>query len=233
MKLAENTLVLEPKRRFRAVTGSAWFLFSLLKLDLSLFLFLLNTKALGEQWETALWLWQNEYITHCIAYCLAWKWNYFQQILAKTLQTHPMNHYLLLHDKKKKKKNWNEKKIIIIRRQHVCLICNHTRHILYDFIPAGWVTALSWVIFNSVSSLASLWALLVVLLESQLQWRFFIMWQKLILRLFAKSNPDVTPTVCLCGIHSPHTYIEVQMAQLFQSTNTTAFLISLHLWRCC
>lgn len=28
----------------------------------------------------------------------------------------------------------------------------------------------------------------------------FMMWQKLILGLCAKSNPDVTPTVCFCAI---------------------------------
>lgn len=52
------------------------------------------------------------------------------------------------------------------------LICNHSLHSLYNvslWIPGGWETAESWVMSTSVGLSAVLWAMLVVLWESQLQ----------------------------------------------------------------
>lgn len=43
--------------------------------------------------------------------------------------------------------------------------------------------------------------------------RVFMMWQKLILGVCAKNNPDVTPTVCsVVYIHTYCTYVMVQKA---------------------
>lgn len=57
----------------------------------------------------------------------------------------------------------------------MCLICNHSLHILYNLSPwrpGGWATAVSWVISIIVGLSAVLLALLVVLWESQMQLRF-------------------------------------------------------------
>lgn len=50
-----------------------------------------------------------------------------------------------------------------------------------------------------------------------------MMWQKLILVLCAKSNPDVTPTVCFCGIYVHTLSTEAQSTTYFRSVNPSVF----------
>lgn len=58
---------------------------------------------------------------------------------------------------------------------HVCFICNYCLHVVHDlspWSPGGGGAAVSWVISITVGLSVDLWALLVVLWESQLQLRF-------------------------------------------------------------
>lgn len=52
----------------------------------------------------------------------------------------------------------------------------------------------------------------------------FMMWQKLIVGLCAKSNPDVTLTVCFCGTYAVEIYIEAQMTQRSSTSPQTLLL---------
>lgn len=56
----------------------------------------------------------------------------------------------------------------------------------------------------------------------------FMMWQKLILGLRAKSDPDVTPAVCFCSIHTYiYTYVELGVEHVcFRSFRCTAFSLT-------